>query len=119
MGYKDWSAEDKKLFKQDVAWAVQGYKRKGEKQDASHMLRYIYDAIKRVEKAVKLFTPKRFWRHPLVSRAASSKGKTYGADTFLEVVNARSEDVQRDHAEMRAAQEAMLAAVKELAKSGD
>lgn len=77
MGHKGWSAADKAAFKEGVAWAVNASKRKNEKVDLSHMVAYIYAVSKRVEKAVKLFTPTKFCRHPIVSRALSS-GKTYG-----------------------------------------
>jgi murein DD-endopeptidase MepM/ murein hydrolase activator NlpD len=106
MGYKDWSAADKAEMLRDVAFAVNGYNRRGEKVDLSHMVAYIYNAIKRVDtatqaiwKVVKPLSLKSIAnavaRRPIVSRNAGSEGKAYGWDTFDSVTNAKAHDNNR------------------------
>ena len=122
MGYASWSDEDKAAFKRDVGWAANAYKRDGEKVDASHMLAYIYSAIKRVDTATqaiwKVVKPlslasiaNAVARRPVVSRHPDSKGKTYGWDTFESVTNANSHETKDDV-------KTLLTMVGEIAKNG-
>lgn len=106
MGYKDWSKADKAEMLEDVAFAVNAYNRRGEKVDLSHMVAYIYNAIKRVDtatqaiwKVVKPLSLKSIAnavaRRPIVSRNEGSEGKTYGWDTYESVTNAKAHENNR------------------------